>query len=74
MKPESIKAADAKAANCDKERACLKPDCTISDTVRGKILFTETRHPMGRSYQHAFGNTFICTCPVRKELFKNQNI
>lgn len=78
MKAEATKEVQAKAPECTKDCGCLKPggepNCTVSGTVDGTILFTQTRASGGCTYQHSFGSSFICTCPVRKELFEKHNI
>jgi hypothetical protein len=60
--------------NCICQGVGGKPHCRISDTVNGSVFFTPTRHPMGCPYQCSFGSTFMCTCPVRQEIYKQYRI
>ena len=74
MEDKVTKIVQANAVDCKNNCSCLGPDgkphCTVTETVSGSILFTQTRPPETCAHQHAFGSFFICTCPVRKELFR----
>ena len=59
---------------CACQSAGGKPLCTISEAVNGKILFTECKQTPGCSFQHSFGSTFMCLCPVRLEIYRKSGI
>ncbi|VGO16829.1 hypothetical protein PDESU_05421 [Pontiella desulfatans] len=67
-----------KATKCKHNCVCQteggKPYCQISETVNGTVFFVNSRHPNGCSYQHAFGSVFMCTCPVRQEIYTKLHI
>ncbi|RJQ55698.1 MAG: hypothetical protein C4526_02820 [Nitrospiraceae bacterium] len=53
--------------SCLSDKTCL---CEIEDNFNGKVLFIK---PQGRSacnYMMSFGYSYICNCPVRKEIFR----
>lgn len=57
---------------CDKEFACLKehgnPCCIIDNCINGKVHFVKE---LKRQcfYSMCFGNSVVCLCPVRKEIY-----
>ena len=63
-----------KATECKHHYICMavggKPHCKISESVGESVFFTESCHPLGCPYQCSFGSSFLCTCPVRQEIFK----
>lgn len=67
-----------KAKKCKHNFICQavggKPHCRISDTVNGSVFFTASRHPMGCAYQCSFGSAYMCTCPVRQEIYRKHRI
>ena len=66
------------ASQCDHNYICQsvggKPYCKISDTVNAMVFFTEGKHQLGCNYQHPFGSSFMCTCPVRQEIYLKHKI
>jgi len=66
---QAIKAAD----NCIYHFACLSGDekclCAVDDNFNGKILFIKPHNHNACSYRMSFGYSYICKCPVRKEIF-----
>ncbi len=76
MKTDIDKELLKKADKCPHNFICLttgqKPRCAISEIVNDKVHFLECRPPFICNYQHSFGSSFICTCPVRKEIYKKQ--
>ena len=74
MKYTIDKAILKKADKCPHNFTCQsnggKPQCTISESVGGTVLFTTSRPPAGCRYQCSFGSAFICSCPVRREIFR----
>jgi hypothetical protein len=78
MKLDVDKKILALATKCQHHHICQavggKPHCAISETVNGSVFFTPCRHPVGCPYQCSFGSSFMCTCPVRQEIYKNHRI
>ncbi len=61
---------------CKKGLSCLKGNeeilCEVNDCVDGKVLFILPKDNTGFcEYKMAFGYSFICNCPVRKEIYNN---
>lgn len=78
MKLDPKKNPTCTADQCKNNGICQseggQPYCRISETIGEKVYFTETRHPMGCPYQHSFGSAFMCTCPVRQEIYRKHKI
>jgi hypothetical protein len=66
---EAIKAT----TRCRKGFSCLKIGfkglCSIEDCVNKQIPFIKHLNDECCPYQQAFGNEFLCICPVRNEIF-----
>jgi len=66
------------ATNCKKDFSCLKAGrndlCQVKYCVGGKLHFIKCLNQEYCSYQHAFGDEFFCSCPVRKELYNRYGI
>ena len=70
------------ATNCKKEFSCLERErnnictvlCTKEDCINGIVHFIKCLNEGSCSYQHSFGDGFICGCPVRKEIFNKYKI
>ncbi|VVB84584.1 Uncharacterised protein [uncultured archaeon] len=64
-----IKSAD----RCKKNHSCLSGDsdnlCKVEMCVGDKIHFIKCLNENLCSYRIPFGYSFVCTCPVRKELY-----
>jgi hypothetical protein len=60
--------------NCDCHSAGCKPGCAISHVIHGDIYFTNSKHATGCAFEHPFGSSFMCLCPVRQELFRKQKV
>ena len=63
-----------KADSCSKEHRCLACEegtlCHITSAPMGEVLFIECKEDSICSYQMSFGDGMVCTCPVRKEIYK----
>ncbi len=61
------------ADRCAKKFACLTGDanlCKVEHRVSDEVLFVACLQSGYCSYQRRFGFTgFLCTCPVRKEIY-----
>ena len=66
------------ATKCPKDLSCLNNGkqivCPPINNIAGEILFikTHTRRSVC-PYKMSFGYSFICHCPVRKEIYKRYN-
>jgi len=67
-----------KAGKCRKNHSCLsgKRDdiCKVELNVEDKIHFVKCMSSEPCSYRISFGYSYVCLCPVRKELFNRYNI
>jgi len=63
--------------NCNKGMQCLhgvkKPLCEVDYCVMDKVFFINCLNNKQCSYQINFGYKLMCSCPVRKEIFKRYN-
>jgi len=63
---------------CKKDFSCLsgkrKDLCKVELNVEDKIHFVKCMSREPCSYRISFGYSFVCLCPVRKELFNRYNI
>ncbi len=62
---------------CKKDYSCLSGErslCMIELSVDGKIHFIRCVNNEPCSYRVPFGYSFVCTCPVRKELHNRYGI
>jgi hypothetical protein len=63
-----------KATSCSKGFACLNGDntvnCKIQYCINRQIHFIESSGTKTCNYKMHFGESFICICPVRKEIYK----
>lgn len=60
-----------KTIHCHKDFACVKCNeicCTVIQNIDNKVIFVECEENVECSYKMSFGNSFICTCPTRKEI------
>ena len=61
------------ASACTKDFACLSGRaehvCPVECCVDGRVHFIKCLHHTYCSFQQAFGEGLLCTCPVRKELY-----
>lgn len=70
VKPETLERAN----RCIKKHSCvLEHDgtvCEIECAPTGEVLFVYCKDRHLCNYQMGFGEGVVCTCPVRKEIFK----
>jgi hypothetical protein len=59
--------------NCLNNFDCLNNDkhvyCKVESCINHKIHFIENIDKSLCNYKMSFGDSFICTCPTRKEIF-----
>lgn len=63
------------AIKCKKDFRCLTDNnyelCKIIESVRDNVLFIECLELKHCSYKTSFGySSYICNCPVRKEIYR----
>jgi len=66
------------AENCRYNYSCLNDSaecfCDIDYKLGdGKVLFLRIDHNVNCQYMLSYGNSFICTCPVRKKIYQLYN-
>lgn len=67
-----------KTTKCNKDFSCLFGEknelCQVELNVDDKIHFVKCKSVEPCNYRRSFGYSFVCSCPVRKELFNRYNI
>lgn len=66
------------AEGCRHDYSCLSDNCECLceidyDLGSGKVLFLRVNQYMNCQFMMSYGNSYICTCPVRKKIFKLYN-
>ncbi len=60
--------------SCHKNFDCLNNNqqgcCKVESCINQKVYFVENDTRSLCNYKMSFGDSFICTCPTRKEIFK----
>ena len=63
---------------CTKNYACLKNPakviCKVVSCVGEQVLFVQFNKDAFCEYQMFFGNSVICNCPVRNEIYNKYNL
>jgi hypothetical protein len=63
--------------NCDKGMTCLdgvkESICEDDYYVTDKVFFVNCLNNKLCNYRVHFGNKLLCTCPIRKEIFRRYN-
>ena len=63
---------------CKKDFSCLdekrKELCKVNHNVGNEVHFIECLDTESCSYMLSFGDSIICTCPVRKEIYNQYKI
>ncbi len=59
---------------CNKSFNCIENDnhvlCKVEHCVDNKVYFIKCLHQDNCYYKRSFGNSYFCSCPVRKEIFR----
>lgn len=67
-----------KTTKCQKGFKCLKNDnhvyCKVENCVSNKVHFVRCLSGNYCNYKLPFGNSIICNCPTRKEIFNKYGI
>ena len=67
----------ALATECEKKFSCLGSECDfckVALCVENEVLFIKCKDRAPCPYKESFAYSFICTCPVRKELYDKYKI
>jgi hypothetical protein len=63
--------------DCEKGMQCLngvkEPLCEVAYSVMDEAFFVHCLNNKRCSYRISFGYKLLCTCPIRKEIFKRYN-
>jgi len=62
---------------CKKDHSCLSDLtdlCKVEMCIADKIHFIKCMNGHTCNYRITFGYSFVCTCPVRKELYNKYKI
>ena len=62
---------------CKKDHSCLSDLtdlCKVEMCIADKIHFIKCMNERTCNYRITFGYSFVCTCPVRKELYNKYKI
>ncbi len=67
-----------KTLHCEKNFTCLKSDnhvcCKVENCINNEVHFITCADNINCSYKMSFGNSYFCTCPVRKEIFNKHGV
>ena len=67
-----------KTTNCKKSFDCLYNDkhifCKAENCVSNEVLFVKCLYEDACEYRIPFGQSFVCNCPIRKEIFNKYGI
>jgi hypothetical protein len=67
-----------KVKRCKKEFGCLKNEkhacCAVVGCIKKNVHFIKNSDDQNCSFNVAFGHLFMCTCPIRKEIFNKYGI
>ena len=66
-----------KTTKCSKNFSCLsggKPLCSVEQCIENNIHFIKCVSNEPCIYKVPFGYSFVCICPIRKELYNNYKI
>jgi hypothetical protein len=63
---------------CGNDFACLSSEknclCKVEDNLDNKIVFIKPIKKSACNYRMSFGYSFVCSCPTRKEIYKQYKI
>ena len=64
--------------NCNKDFSCLENKdqlyCKVKKCISNSIHFIECNDDLSCLYNLNYGDSNICTCPVRKEIFNKYQL
>ena len=67
-----------RTTRCEKNLSCMSEQrnelCKITRNVEDKVYFVKCQENESCSYRLSFGDSFICNCPVRKEIYNKYHV
>lgn len=67
-----------KTTACSKKHECLQNKdtvyCKVERCINDTVLILECKEQLSCNYQLAFGNSQICRCPIRIEIFNKYKV
>jgi len=68
-----------RTTKCEKGFCCLSearacPSGRVDEFIHDLILFVDGEGLMACPYRNRFGDSFICNCPTRQELYRRYRI
>ena len=67
----------SQTTECTRDFACLTDPgqlCRVENCVNNKVHFIQCRNDVKCNYQISFGYSFICSCPIRKEIYNRYGL
>jgi len=65
-------------SQCEKNFVCLNNNkhiyCLVEYCINNKVHFTKCKEKKHCNYKMNFGGSYICNCPVRKEIFNKYGL
>ena len=62
---------------CRNDYSCLSGKkeclCSVTDSFDGKVLFVKPLCSNECGYKMSFGYSYVCNCPIRKEIYNKYN-
>jgi len=72
-----FKKISKKTTWCEKDFKCLSEkgcsDCKVTSSINGEIHFVKCKDEKC-SYKMSYADGWICTCPIRKELYNKHGL
>ena len=71
-------ASSVAGAGCDRARSCLSGNghrlCRVEELLDDTILAVTPPPEMNCTHKMRYRDTYLCTCPVRREIYKRYNL
>ena len=78
MKIEISEELKNRTTMCRKDFACLENGdhvyCSVEEDAYDKVVFIKCREGRSCIYQMPFGNSNVCNCLIRKEIYRKYKI
>jgi len=78
MKIEIDKETLKQTTHCDSNFKCLKNDvaelCKIESCFNGELHFIKCKDELVCNYKMPFGGSYVCSCPVRREIYNKYRL
>lgn len=64
--------------SCEFDKKCLEnedyPICSVENMIDNQVLFVFKPSLNGCNYVFNFGESYLCGCPIRKEIYRRYQI